>query len=654
MANENTMALNFEVYRGDTLVKTAEYREESVTIGSGESALLSIEDGSVADLHAVINVENDGTVQLLDLGSDAGILVDGEKITNVVLSDGQSFTLGDLRFVVRYDTPDAFDDEEATYVVATPQAVVEAAGNIVEEDEPTDPGAAEPLMADEPEAPVEHTEDPMEFVLRSNTSQSNLGLDKKAAKVLEVNQVWDNIVLDTRHYRKRGRSITIGSQVGHRWSLAGFELGWVPRPLALVLPYAPPMLSEVDARYRNDFYTPDQNLPNKKNYDLFKWSGSAYVAHVAEGWDGFADIGDERLTFDELVARGKASKAGNGYQIPVDDDVRLVVNVDGTIFHSHMVSPTKKVATSFLDSIDFLFLGILALWWFIGVMFLLLIIFMPRSPDAGFTGLDDRFVDLLLEKQEKEEDKDKKPKANPDAGEGAKAKREEGKVGKKDAKMQKAKGNKVEMQKQQLDKQIAEDAGVLGALREGGMMDGFGGAMDADMLGGVGGLIGAKGVQVGSGGLGSRGSGLGGGGTADGLGGLGTKGMGSGASGYGRGGGNFGAKGEGAIGAVSGDPIILGALDRSLIDKVIKRHMAQIRYCYQRELTKNPNIKGKIVIKFVIAKDGSVSSANTKSSTMKAPTVESCIVGRFMRMQFPEPKGGGIVIVSYPFFFSAG
>ena len=205
-----------------------------------------------------------------------------------------------------------------------------------------------------------------------------------------------------------------------------------------------------------------------------------------------------------------------------------------------------------------------------------------------------------------------------------------------------------------MDKQIAEDAGVLGALRDGGMMDGFGGQMNADMLGGVGGLIGAKGVQVGAGGLGSRGSGLGGGGTADGLGGLGTKGMGSGASGYGRGGGNFGAKGTGAIGAVGGDPIILGALDRSLIDRVIKRHMAQIRYCYQRQLTKNPSLKGKIVIKFVIAKDGSVSSASKKTSSMNSPPVESCIVGRFMRMKFPEPKGGGIVIVSYPFIFSAG
>jgi hypothetical protein len=244
--------------------------------------------------------------------------------------------------------------------------------------------------------------------------------------------------------------------------------------------------------------------------------------------------------------------------------------------------------------------------------------------------------------------------ANPDAGEGAKAKKEEGKVGKKDAKMEKAKGNKVEIQAAELDREIAEQAGVLGSLRDEGDLDGVFGSsgLDSDLSGGIGGLIGAKGTQIGSGGLGSRGSGLGGGGTADGLGGLGTKGRGSGSSGYGSG--NADAKSKGAIGAVGGDPIILGALDKSLIDAVIKRHMNQITYCYQRELNTNPSLGGKITVKFVVAKDGSVSKASTKSSTMNNSTVEGCINGRFMRFKFPEPKGGGIVIVSYPFIFSPG
>jgi len=103
----------------------------------------------------------------------------------------------------------------------------------------------------------------------------------------------------------------------------------------------------------------------------------------------------------------------------------------------------------------------------------------------------------------------------------------------------------------------------------------------------------------------------------------------------------------------TGDPIILGALDKSLIDRVIKEHLGKIRYCYHQELNKNPGLSGKLVVRFVIAKDGSVSTANTKVSTLKNPTVEKCVNARFMRMRFPAPKGGGIVIVSYPFEFKS-
>ncbi|MEC9389496.1 MAG: hypothetical protein VX944_05420, partial [Myxococcota bacterium] len=153
----------------------------------------------------------------------------------------------------------------------------------------------------------------------------------------------------------------------------------------------------------------------------------------------------------------------------------------------------------------------------------------------------------------------------------------------------------VEVQKKKLDTEVAENAGVLGALSGSGELDYVIGSLNlsSELAGGIGGLIGAKGDQMGSGGLGARGSGLSGGGTAAGLGGLGTKGRGSGKSGYGSGGGNFGAKGGGGIGRIGGDPIILGALDKSLIDAVIKKHMNQIRYCYQRELTNNPGLSGK-------------------------------------------------------------
>ncbi len=216
--------------------------------------------------------------------------------------------------------------------------------------------------------------------------------------------------------------------------------------------------------------------------------------------------------------------------------------------------------------------------------------------------------------------------------------------------------SRVEMQKRELDRQIAESAGILAALEDSSELEGLFGSstLDSDLVSGLGGLIGSQyGDDYGSGGLGSRGSGLGGGGTAEGLGGLGTKGRGSGASGYGMGAGNFGAT-AGSEGPTTrmGDPIILGALDREAMDQVVKRHLAQLRYCYQRQLNKDPDIQGKVVVKITVAADGTVSSATIKSTTMNNESVESCLAGRFMRFQFPEPENGKIVTATYPLVFS--
>jgi hypothetical protein len=113
--------------------------------------------------------------------------------------------------------------------------------------------------------------------------------------------------------------------------------------------------------------------------------------------------------------------------------------------------------------------------------------------------------------------------------------------------------------------------------------------------------------------------------------------------------GGLDARGDGAM--EGGSPAIMGSLDKSVIQQVVKRHSNMIRYCYQRELAQDPDLSGKIVVKFVIAADGTVSSSSVKSSTMGNAIVEACVAKRFQSLLFPEPLGGGIVIVSYPFVF---
>jgi hypothetical protein len=646
--------LVLEVWRGQQLVQRVEYTEPSITLGSGQSAMLRVDSPQLSELHAVVNVEEDGNILVLDLGGDGGISVRGERVANASLRPGETFRIGDLTFRIGEAQP---PEQVPTELYGSPAAAP-----------PPPPGAyaQQPAAYDEPTGHVEGSltsekeekdmEDVVSFVLRP--SQRDPASGDKARPVLEVHHMWGNMLLDSKQFSPAvGRDVTIGTRTGHRWSFLGVDMGFVPAPLGFVLPMFAPMWSDVASEQRTDFFVPRSNLPEESDVTLFTREAGEerYVAKIPAGWGGFAEVGGQRMSFPELAAAGKASQSpGGGFEVPVTEDVRLMVEGGGSVFMAQTANASRRIIVRSGDSVDYAFLGLMAagavIFFFITTVYWL-VGDIDRSHDS--VALDDRFVELLLEKPE-EKKKDKKG-GNPDAGEGAKAKKEEGKVGKKESKIEKAKGNKIEVKKMELDRQIAETAGVLGAMADSDLQQVLGASgLSSSLTQGIGGLIGTQGTQAGSGGLGARGSGIGGGGTAEGLGGLGTKGMGSGASGYGKGGGNFGAKGEGGIGTVGGDPIILGALDRSLIDEVIKRHMNQIRYCYQRELTKNPSLGGKVVIKFTIAKDGSVSQASTKTSTMKNASVENCIVGRFMRMTFPEPKGGGIVIVSYPFLFSPG
>ncbi len=100
------------------------------------------------------------------------------------------------------------------------------------------------------------------------------------------------------------------------------------------------------------------------------------------------------------------------------------------------------------------------------------------------------------------------------------------------------------------------------------------------------------------------------------------------------------------------DLIILGALDRSVIDEVVEADMPGLAACYAEGLDRDDGLRGQVVIKFVVASNGSVSKASIKSSTLADQGVQECVRARMAELSFEEPPGGGIVIVSYPFVFA--
>lgn len=94
---------------------------------------------------------------------------------------------------------------------------------------------------------------------------------------------------------------------------------------------------------------------------------------------------------------------------------------------------------------------------------------------------------------------------------------------------------------------------------------------------------------------------------------------------------------------------IMGALPKAEIDAVVKANKDRIKDCFNQGLKSDPNISGRVNIKFVIGKTGAVSQSEVKETTLNHPETEACMVDVAKSMQFPEPEGGGIVIVSYPF-----
>jgi outer membrane biosynthesis protein TonB len=95
-----------------------------------------------------------------------------------------------------------------------------------------------------------------------------------------------------------------------------------------------------------------------------------------------------------------------------------------------------------------------------------------------------------------------------------------------------------------------------------------------------------------------------------------------------------------------------GTIDKEAVAKVINSHLHEVSACYERALLKTPGLAGKIVLEWGISIAGAVTSARTKSSTMKSADVESCILNALKLWKFPPAKGAGVVI-SYPFMFNS-
>jgi TonB family protein len=318
--------------------------------------------------------------------------------------------------------------------------------------------------------------------------------------------------------------------------------------------------------------------------------------------------------------------------------------------------------------------------FFVHMAFLLIAFFVPPDPwglaAEELLSADDVNVPYEIMAMEMiEQDVDVAETLEPDdaaqGGQGQRHEGEEGQMGREDAAKVDARfaikgpaDNSDPQMARERVKELVATSGILAALNSNVPTSPFGqetpiGADPEDAMGLLMGSV--IGDSFGPGGLGVRGTGRGGGGDGTGTIGLGrlrTIGHGAGGdpdgNGYGPGNGRLRSRRSPSgptTSIINTGTNVRGSLASDVIRRYIRRNLNSIRYCYEQELVRRPDLAGRVAVQFVISGQGSVSSSTVNSSTLGDPAAEQCVARAVQRIGFPETDDGGVVIVTYPFLF---
>lgn len=101
--------------------------------------------------------------------------------------------------------------------------------------------------------------------------------------------------------------------------------------------------------------------------------------------------------------------------------------------------------------------------------------------------------------------------------------------------------------------------------------------------------------------------------------------------------------------------VVLGSMDPELLRKILQEYLPQFRHCYQQELVKAASeIKGVIDLDFQISAEGRVSRTDVRAKDARFTNRGmDCMASVLKIIEFPKPKGGGVVDVRQPLNFFA-
>jgi TonB family protein len=629
--------LTLKVFKGDSLVASKDYERDIIKIGRLSSAHLCLEDEKVSRIHSVIEVATDGAMSIIDMGSVEGTYVNGKRVNKGQLTFGDEIRVGGT--TIRLENPAAV--AAANLAVAVAGTNETTAKNPVVGTQAPAVGLAQAAGAVAPAAALDAS-----FV----ATQQNAVVAAEPAPVAPAAPV---------EAEPRVRTVRKTKSTGPQG--LGLRFAWGDQRVGefFIAPGLKRTFS-VGSAAGVDFIMGDSKLGAPK-FEAVRSDGQSFSVRFTGKMKGELTRKGDTKDLKEVIESGKASHEGEAYTLTLQADDFFWVDLGGVTLELCFQPVPKRVVAPLGESLDYTALNIFLVMFFVASVFVI--------GAMNRTGEDDQYADelaadnariakLIIKPPETQKNKFlerlNQQKEKKKSGEmAAKNRGDEGQMGKKDA----AKTNNRTAPKGEPNKK--DEARALTAKIFGGGKGGISTVFGKSGLGGdlksaMGNMFGAKaGDSGGFGGMGLRGSGGGGGGTGDtvGIGGIGTKGRGGGTGAYGSGVGVLGGKQSVDVGITSSDPEVMGSLDKELIRKVIHMNRGQIRYCYESLLNRFPKLGGKVAVKFVITATGAVASSSVAQSTAGNADLETCVAGRVRTWKFPEPKGGGVVVVTYPFIF---
>ena len=114
------------------------------------------------------------------------------------------------------------------------------------------------------------------------------------------------------------------------------------------------------------------------------------------------------------------------------------------------------------------------------------------------------------------------------------------------------------------------------------------------------------------------------------------------------------AKPAAAGDAPPADPKAPETRSMDVIRKLVMDNRKAARKCYEDARKDLKDLKGDVVIHFVLDPEGKVKSAelNQERSTLKSPAVSDCVIGVVKSIPFPKSSRGMETSTNYPFNFT--